>query len=644
MTNQSILRCKFILICWVVAMTLAIAATSSDSLVFLFTDRKGKVEIDSLLARGRELLFTDPLLSFEVAQKAITIAKKQNNKLSEANGYRLMGSYYTDITGDYEAALEACNKADKIFKNVENYEGIRGRGAIHHNLATIYHRQSDYVKAIEYYTQALTFFDAIGDKTIRPKTLNNLSNLYSFLKDFPKAEKYANESLELARKNNDSYMISVAGITLADILILQGKYDKAIPLINSSQKIAESRQDHYIMELVHLNLGNYYTKLKDYSRAVNEYKLAYEHALYLTNEWEQMRVLVNLSGTYIAEDNYEDAQQVSNIALQLAEKMGSDDMKHTLWVDFSLITAHNGNYKNAYDYLNQAYLLKDSLMKADRLRHAALLESVYQTEKKELIIAALESDQKISRIIYFSVILISMMLIVLLFLQQKTISAKKELAEQKILQLEKEKQLVAANAIMEGETAERSRLARDMHDGLGGMLSAIKLNLFDIKKTNEALKENDGVKLNKVIGMLDNSISELRRVAHNLMPETLLKYGLKTSLQNFCSNLDNVEFHFYGDEKRLDGKLELMLYRSAFELVNNALKHSGATQINVQIIQQVERISLTVQDNGKGFDPINTSKGTGLNNISNRVTSANGSMNIFSDAEYGTEIVIDFKI
>ena len=449
---------------------------------------------------------------------------------------------------------------------------------------------------------------------------------------------------ELARKNNDSYMISVAGITLADILILQGKYDKAIPLINSSQKIAESRQDHYIMELVHLNLGNYYTKLKDYSRAVNEYKLAYEHALYLTNEWEQMRVLVNLSGTYIAEDNYEDAQQVSNIALQLAEKMGSDDMKHTLWVDFSLITAHNGNYKNAYDYLNQAYLLKDSLMNADRLLHAALLESVYQTEKKELIIAALESDQKISLIFYFSLILISIILIFLLFLQQKTISTKKELAEQKILQLEKEKQLVAANAIMEGETAERSRLARDMHDGLGGMLSAIKLNLFDIKKTNEALKENDGVKLNKVIGMLDNSISELRRVAHNLMPETLLKYGLKTSLQNFCSDLDNVEFHFYGDEKRLDGKLELMLYRSAFELVNNALKHSGATQINVQIIQQVERISLTVQDNGKGFDPINTSKGTGLNNISNRVTSANGSMNIFSDAEYGTEIVIDFKI
>ena len=226
----------------------------------------------------------------------------------------------------------------------------------------------------------------------------------------------------------------------------------------------------------------------------------------------------------------------------------------------------------------------------------------------------------------------------------KNNKCKKKLAEQKILQLEKEKQLVAANAIMEGETAERSRLARDMHDGLGGMLSAIKLNLFDIKKTNEALKENDGVKLNKVIGMLDNSISELRRVAHNLMPETLLKYGLKTSLQNFCSDLDNVEFHFYGDEKRLNGRVELMLYRSAFELVNNALKHSGATQINVQIIQQVERISLTVQDNGKGFDPINTSKGTGLNNISNRVTSANGSMNIFSDAEYGTEIVIDFKI
>ncbi|NCB25316.1 MAG: tetratricopeptide repeat protein [Bacteroidia bacterium] len=628
----------------VVATTGVSATTPADSLVRLFTDKKGKTTIDSLLIRGRELLYTDPQLSFQVALKAVALSKEQNDKPSEANGYRLLGSYYTDISGDYTAALEACHKADKIFRKLENEEGIKGRGAVHHNLATIYHRQSDYVKAIEYYTQALTFFDAIGDRIIRPKTLNNLSNLYSFLKDYPKAEKYATESLELAEKNDDSYMISVAGITLADVLILQGKFEKALLYIESSKKIAEKRQDHYIMELVHLNYGNYYTNIKDYARAVTEYKMAYDYALYLTNEWEQMRILINLSGALIADGKYEEARQVSEDALLLTEKMGSDDMKHTLWVDFSLISAQDGDYRKAYDYLNRAYLLKDTLMDADRLRHADLLESVYQTEKKELVIAALESDRKISRIIYISVILISVMLIVLLFFSQKAIKAKKELVEQEVKQLEKEKQLVAANAIMEGEKAERSRLAQDMHDGLGGMLSAIKLNLFDLKKENGALTENDVTKVTKVMAMLDNSIRELRRVAHNLMPESLLQYGLKTSLQDFCSDLDNVDFHFYGEEKRLDGKLEMMLYRSSFELVNNALKHSEATQINVQVIQQADRISLTVQDNGKGFDPRKTTKGTGLNNISNRVASAKGSMNILSDAEEGTEIIIEFNI
>lgn len=627
----------------VVATTGASAATPVDSLVRLFTDKKGKTTIDSLLIRGRELLYTDPTLSFQVALKAVDLSKKQDDKLSEANGYRLLGSYYTDITGDYTAALEACHKADKIFRKLENYEGIKGRGAVHHNLATIYHRQSDYVKAIEYYTQALTFFDAIGDRTIRPKTLNNLSNLYSFLKDYPKAEKYVTESFALAKKNNDSYMISVAGITLADVLILQGKFEKALLYIESSKKIAEKRKDHYIMELVHLNYGNYYTNIKDYARAVTEYKMAYDYALYLTNEWEQMRVLINLSGALIADGKYKEAQQVSEDALLLTEKMGSDDMKQTLWVDFSLIAAHDGDFQKAYDYLNRSYLLKDTLMDADRLRHADLLESVYQTEKKELVIAALESDRKISRIIYISVILISVMLIVLLFFSQKAIKTKKELVEQEVKQLEKEKQLVAANAIMEGEMAERSRLARDMHDGLGGMLSAIKLNLFDLKG-NRSLTENDVTKVTKVMAMLDNSISELRRVAHNLMPESLLQYGLKTSLQDFCNDLDNVDFHFYGEEKRLDSKLEMMLYRSSFELVNNALKHGEATQINVQVIQQADRISLTVQDNGRGFDPLKTTKGTGLNNISNRVASANGSMNILSDAEEGTEIIIEFNI
>ena len=107
MAKRTIHGRDLILFFLVVATTGMSAATPTDSLVRLFTDKKGKTMIDSLLVRGRELLYTDPQLSFQVALKAVALSKEQDDKPSEANGYRLLGSYYTDITGDYTAALEA---------------------------------------------------------------------------------------------------------------------------------------------------------------------------------------------------------------------------------------------------------------------------------------------------------------------------------------------------------------------------------------------------------------------------------------------------------------------------------------------------------------------------------------------------------
>jgi len=151
-------------------------------------------------------------------------------------------------------------------------------------------------------------------------------------------------------------------------------------------------------------------------------------------------------------------------------------------------------------------------------------------------------------------------------------------------------------------------------------------------------------RFNKAMGLLDKSIQEMRRVAHNLMPDSLNRFGLKSAVSDFCSNLPSVRFIYYGEETRLDPKLEVMIYRSIHELVNNALKHSDAENINVQIIQESERIAFNVQDNGCGFDASTILKGTGLQNIRHRVTSYNGIMNIDSRKDEGTEINIELKL
>lgn len=239
---------------------------------------------------------------------------------------------------------------------------------------------------------------------------------------------------------------------------------------------------------------------------------------------------------------------------------------------------------------------------------------------------------------------LTLLILTMLFFRFRVVNHRKKLAEQLVVQLEQEKQLVATQSVLDGETAERARIARDLHDGLGGMLSVVKLNLINMKG-NTFLAESDVPAFHNALDMLDGSILELRRVAHNLMPESLLRFGLKAALTDFCRNIEHVNLHFFGNERRMEEKFEITVYRIILELVNNALKHSGAQQINVQVIVENDRISCVVQDDGKGFNQADTDTGktTGLNSIHSRVESLGGRMELISAPGKGTEVQIEFR-
>ena len=169
-------------------------------------------------------------------------------------------------------------------------------------------------------------------------------------------------------------------------------------------------------------------------------------------------------------------------------------------------------------------------------------------------------------------------------------------------------------------------------------------NLYLQTDTAKSLEYADVERFDKALGLLDDSVVEMRRVAHHLMPDSLSRFGLKTALSDFCGNYPVISFSYYGDESRLDPKLEVMIYRSIHELVNNALKYAGASRILVQIMQEPDRIAFTVQDDGCGFDVTKETKGTGLQNIRNRIASFGGDIQIDSKAGEGTEINGELRI
>jgi signal transduction histidine kinase len=270
------------------------------------------------------------------------------------------------------------------------------------------------------------------------------------------------------------------------------------------------------------------------------------------------------------------------------------------------------------------------------------MEVKYETEKKEMRIAMLEKENILRMWITVTGIIVVLLAFGILFFRHKLNIQKRKQAEQQIKQLEQEKQLVATQAVIDGETAERSRLARDLHDGLGGMLSVVKLNLKDMKGYT-VLDNLDVDHFHKAMDMLDKSITELRRVAHHIMPESLMRYGLKTSLDDFCRAIPGADFRFFGNDADLDNRLKTLIYRCTYELVNNAVKHANATSVNVQLMIENGLISLSVHDNGAGFDPEKITAGAGLENVRVRVASYNGKMTIYSLPGKGTEVTIEIE-
>jgi len=186
---------------------------------------------------------------------------------------------------------------------------------------------------------------------------------------------------------------------------------------------------------------------------------------------------------------------------------------------------------------------------------------------------------------------------------------------------------------------------------LGGMLSGIKYSLNTMKE-NLIMTPDNALAFERSLDMLDSSIQEMRRVAHNLMPENLLKFGLDTALRDFCSaiygtGILNLKYQSYGIEnKSFDQSVSISVYRIIQELVTNIVKHANAGTAHVQLSYSNKTLLIDVEDDGKGFEVSNlkSQKGIGWSNINSRLEYLNGKLDIQSQPDKGTAIHIELKI
>ena len=344
---------------------------------------------------------------------------------------------------------------------------------------------------------------------------------------------------------------------------------------------------------------------------------------------------------YLELKDYDQATAYFRESLKIAEALKLQRQMSDTYYYLAKIAEDRGSFERALYYHKNYTQLKDSFMNETVAGNIQDLEVKYRTAEKDRELARKEQEIEkrnllIGGIAGGGILLLAGSLFFYRHTQQK----------QKLIRQEQE--LLQLKALMEGEEIERSRIARGLHDGIMVNFSSVKMNLAAIMKRYPGTEQTGA--LQEVVSQLDDATRELRKSAHNLMPDMLLREGLTAAVRYFCNSMSRnagleIECNHFGPPPAIPPDGALMLYRTVQELLQNALKYAAATHIIVQIDNTGDLITITVEDNGKGFDPeiLEDSEGMGLRNIRSRIRKLGGVMTIETSPDNGASIYIEIE-
>lgn len=622
-----------------------LAQTNIDSLEKVVAGSSPDIDkIKALNILSYEYLFTDRKKADKCMVKLEQIARETSEDQVKAEALRAIADQYTDLE-NYEKAADYYRQAKLIFKTINTEAGQIGYARTLLNMGIIPHIHGDFNEALLTYSEAEPLLQKFNQNRFLINLYNKKCDVFEQLKQWRNAMVYAEKAMKLCEKTND-YENQVRSMFTYAANCPDSK--KSIEyLIRAFKLIQQYKLPDWLLFYYYFDYGNVLNKQQKYPQALVMYEKAEKLGFDLR---EKMGPAISKAQILISMKNYSAATIKLDTLLKTARSNNLKVQVRDIYnLQISLDSVH-GDFRQAFLLLQKKNSLSDSLLTDETKKRVDYLNAKYQSSQREATIQQLSNEKKIQLFwIYGSLAGILLLAVILIFIY-KNQKKKRRIAEQQIEQLKKEKQLEATQAVLKGETTERTRISRELHDGLGGLLSGTKLILNNMKG-NVVLTETNVSQFDHALSLLDNSITELRRVAYNMMPENLLHFGLKKALEEFCNGLNSgtgtsIRFSFFGDDKRFELNTEVIAFRIAQELLNNALKHAAATDINVQLVQELDRLSLTVQDNGKGFNPndIDVTKSSGLRNIRSRIDSLGGHFSIDSEAGQGAEMTIEFAI
>jgi two-component system, NarL family, sensor kinase len=609
----------------------------------------------------------DTLKGLKYLEQGHALAEKMHYTYEIADYYEMKAKLFISASKGIEA-MPLLDSAISLYKkNVAKKLSPQDVAQSQLSIATcnsqkglVLSKQGKYKEALTSYLKSVEGWEASNDPEKNDAIANlygSISTVYYDLKEPKKALEYDEAAIPYRLLEKNDELSAMTYLYVSDDLLLLSQPDSAVYYVQLAKPLVEGINKPKLKYNFYNRIAKIYKSKKDYRQAILNYGKAVEHAKKTNNSFIICTVYRAIAECYHETADYTAARNYLLTALPIADSNNYTKEKLEILKDLVKVEDKSNHPAQAYVYLKQADAVIDSIKLSESNAAVAEIENKYQAAQKEKEIIQLQKDKEIQSLSLrqkstLNYILFGSVAVLLLlgFLLYRNYRQEKELQQKKISELEKDKKLMAVDAMLKGQEEERSRLAKDLHDGLGGMLSGVKYSLNNMKDNLIITPDNMTV-FERSLDMIDTSIKELRRVAHNMMPEMLVKFGLDEALKEYTNSIAAtkllvVKYQSFGMKERLQSPSEIIIYRIIQELLNNVLKHASATEALVQLIREQNRLHILVEDNGKGFDAalLENNKGAGWTNIRSRTDYLKGYLDIQSEPGKGTSVSIEFNL
>jgi two-component system NarL family sensor kinase len=542
---------------------------------------------------------------------SLGIQTKINYRMGIASSHNNIGniSFYQ---GNYPEALMNYLEALKIYKAFDTVPAIRvNLASAYNNVGNVYFVQKNYTNALTYYKNAKTIREEIGDQHGLAATCGNIGLIYYSLNNYGEALKYHFISLNIKKGIDDQNGMAASYGNIGAAYFAQGKYAEALENFSASAAACVANTSG-ISEV----LANAYT---------------------------------NMGQVYIKQKKNSDALRYFNMSLVIGKQLNNKEVMKNIYDGLASADSALGNWASAFNHRKLFVQYRDSLLNEENTQKITEAQMNFNFEQKEIKRKAdddrkearqkveQESREERSKLIMWFMIASAVLLSFLALLAFNRYRLKQKNIYQQQLNKQQKEQAVA---VMETQEQERKRIAEDLHDSLGHLLSTAKLNLQTFPAGQQHLTENP-------LELLNQASTEIRNITFNLMPKTLEEEGLIPALNELASKCPvKVMLQVHGMENvSLEKQAQFNIYRIIQEAVNNILKHAQANEINLQLIHRDKQLTIMIEDDGKGFDKnMVKKKGRGLTNITTRAKWLNGAVAFDSSPGRGTTISIEIPV